>query len=139
LAPKLSADSGFRTQVEDALGLALRALDGPRLDDTNPSRHTSIRFDQMLGLPLELGQLHGRQVAGGVGPRPDHHIELVEPVGPAQLGARRFSCASTASICDGNTFTPRMINMSSLGPRIRSIRRMRRAVPGSKRVRSRVR
>ena len=39
----------------------------------------------------------------------------------------------------GNTFTPRMISMSSLRPRMRSMRRIVRAVPGSRRVRSRVR
>jgi hypothetical protein len=39
----------------------------------------------------------------------------------------------------GNTLTPRMISMSSLRPTILPMRRMLRAVGGSRRVRSRVR
>ncbi len=50
-------------------------------------------------------------------------------------GTRRMS----SSIWVGNTFTPRTIIMSSVRPVTFSIRRIDRAVPGSNRVRSRVR
>ena len=45
----------------------------------------------------------------------------------------------SSSTCVGNTFTPRMIIMSSERPVIFSMRRIARAVGGSSRVRSRVR
>jgi len=53
----------------------------------------------------------------------------------ASLGILQIS----SSIWVGNTFTPRMISMSSERPVIFAMRRMLRAVGGSRRVRSRVR
>ena len=50
-------------------------------------------------------------------------------------GVRRMS----SSIWVGKTLTPRTMIMSSVRPVIFSIRRIGRAVPGSSRVRSRVR
>ena len=50
-------------------------------------------------------------------------------------GSRRIS----SSIWVGNRFTPRRMIMSSVRPVIFSMRRIGRAVPGSSRVRSRVR
>ena len=61
----------------------------------------------------------------------DHELVL-----PARAGR---GASTISSICVGNRLTPRMISMSSVRPTILPMRRMQRAVGGSRRVRSRVR
>jgi TRAP-type mannitol/chloroaromatic compound transport system substrate-binding protein len=56
-----------------------------------------------------------------------------------ECGDKTACLSNNSSIWVGNTFTPRTIIMSSLRPVIFSNRRMVRALPGNKRVRSRVR
>ena len=56
-----------------------------------------------------------------------------------KCGASASRFRISFSICVGNTFTPRMIIMSSERPVIFSMRRIERALGGNRRVRSRVR
>ncbi len=56
-----------------------------------------------------------------------------------KCGARPAVRRTISSICVGKRLTPRRITMSSLRPVTFSMRRNVRAVPGSRRVKSRVR
>ena len=82
----------------------------------------------------------GRRLAGSRSTRTVRLARLAERSTCIwKWGVRPSTLRTSASICEGNTLTPRTINMSSERPVTRSMRRIVRAVPGSSRVRSRVR
>ena len=91
----------------------------------------------------EITVARGIDALRRLGTRLDDDGDGVEPLDAPQLDDEmrrsRSSARMISSIWLGNTLTPRTIIMSSERPATFSIRRIERAVPGSRRDRSRVR
>ena len=130
---------GLRALVDDAAHLAHRPLHAVGGDDVDATL-TPIVF------------LIAARERGPAAPRRSRRAGAATPRGrSARRGGRlrvstHWKCGASAgmrrmssSIWVGNRFTPRRMIMSSVRPVIFSIRRIVRAVPGSSRVRSRVR
>jgi hypothetical protein len=131
----------FRPVVDDAHRLALAARDAARamggdLDGLTPTRSLMRRFSAS---PAAVS------ASEPMGPSAASTCTVIASIRPSRVssiwkcGPRPSVAISCSSIWVGKTLTPRRMIMSSERPVTFSIRRMDRAVPGSRRVRSRVR
>src|SRR5262249_6834409 len=77
--------SVFWPAVDDALGLALRALDGAGLDDAHRRGHADEALDQVLGAAGRRLLDAGREAARELGAGLDQHVERVERALAAHL------------------------------------------------------
>ena len=130
-----------RALVDDAAGLADGALDAAGLDHPHGGGDADPVLDPAGQLGRQTGVRRGRHVLARPRPRP-----RARPAGPGRVsthwkyGVSPGSASTSSSTWVGKTLTPRTIIRSSVRPVTFAIRRIPgRAVPGSSRVRSRVR